>query len=142
MYSRYTYAHRICDIPKIAIYSYENIINTQIAPKVMPPISVETTTDPKCTVTLFIIANTQLQNNIFQHSHHCQLIRAFVQMSMGATSSAWRNSIPHICFICTSTSDTILSDCPFPAISHTTTKCNGILGGRFNLHCHTTNICL
>jgi len=33
-----------------------------------------------------------------------------------------------------------LSGYPSAAISHTATKWNGILVGRFNLHCHTTNI--
>jgi len=50
--------------------------------------------------------------------------------------------MPHLCFICTPTSDAILSGCPSAAICYTTTKCNGILVGRFNLYCHSTNICL
>ena len=45
-----------------------------------------------------------------------------------------------LCFICTSTSDTILSDCPSAAICHGATKGIGILLGRFNPYCHTTNI--
>ena len=45
------------------------------------------------------------------------------------------------CFIHTSMSDTILSDCP-SAICRIATKRNGILVGRFNLYCHATNICL
>ena len=56
--------------------------------------------------------------------------------------SAWSNSVTHLCFICTSMSDAILSDCPFAANCCTATKCNGILVGRFNLYCYTTNICL
>jgi len=52
--------------------------------------------------------------------------------------SAWRNSMTHHCFIRTSILDTIVSDCPFPAICCTATKCNRILVGRFNL----TAICL
>ena len=55
--------------------------------------------------------------------------------------SAWRNSVPPLCFIHTSKSDSILIDCSFAAICHTATKCNGILAGRFNLYC-CTNICL
>ena len=39
-------------------------------------------------------------------------------------------------------SDAILSDCSSAAISHTATKCNGILVGRFSLYCHTTIMCL
>ena len=56
--------------------------------------------------------------------------------------SEWRNSIPLLCFVCTSVSDAILSDCPSAAIYHTATKWNGILVERFNFYCHTTNICL
>ena len=40
---------------------------------------------------------------------------------------AWRNSILPLCFIHTSMSDTILSDCSSAAISLHTTKCNRIL---------------
>ena len=50
-------------------------------------------------------------------------------------------SIPPLCFICTSMSEAVLSDCPSAAICCTTIKCNGMLVGRFNLYCHT-NICL
>ena len=53
--------------------------------------------------------------------------------------SSWRNSVIHYCFIHTSMSGTIRSDCPYAAIFHTGTKCNGILVGRFSLYCHTTN---
>ena len=56
--------------------------------------------------------------------------------------SAWRNSIPHLCFICTCISHTLLSDLPSAAICCTIATCNVILVGRFNLYCHTTNICL
>jgi len=55
---------------------------------------------------------------------------------------AWMNSVTPLCFICISMSDTILSDCPFAAICHTATKCNGVLVGRFSLYCHITNISL
>jgi len=48
-------------------------------------------------------------------------------MSRGATFTAWRNSATHLCFFRTSTSDAILSDCPFAAICHTATRSNGIL---------------
>ena len=61
-------------------------------------------------------------------------------MSVGAFFSAWRNSVTHLCFILTSMSDAILSDCPSAAICHTATECNGILVGRFKLCCRTTNI--
>ena len=43
-------------------------------------------------------------------------------------------------FICTSTADAILSDCPSAVICHMPIKCNGILVARFNLYYHTTNI--
>ena len=42
----------------------------QVAPKVMPPISLETTAATKNTITLFDRANSQLQNTVFQRSHH------------------------------------------------------------------------
>ena len=61
-------------------------------------------------------------------------------MSMGAISSAWRNSITHLCFIHNSMSDAILSDCSSVAVCHTAAKCNATLERRFNLCCHTTNI--
>jgi hypothetical protein len=48
------------------------------------------------------------------HKHHW--------MPMGATVSVWRNSVIHLCFICTSMSDTILSDCPSAAICRTATE--------------------
>ena len=56
--------------------------------------------------------------------------------------SVWRNLMTHLCFIHTSMSDAILSDCPSAVISHTVTQCKRTLAGRFNLCCHTTNICL
>ena len=60
--------------------------------------------------------------------------------------SVWRNSVKHLCFICTSMSafmsDAIVTDCPSAAICHTATKCNRTLLGGFNLYCHITNICL
>jgi len=40
-------------------------------------------------------------------------------MSVGVTFSPWRNSVAHLCFIRTSMSDVILSDCPSAAICHT-----------------------
>jgi len=43
-------------------------------------------------------------------------------MPVGAITFTWRNSVAHLCFICTSMSDGILSDCPSTAICHTTTK--------------------
>jgi len=46
-----------------------------------------------------------------------------------------RNSIPHLCFVCTSMSDTAVSDCPSAAICHTATTWDGVLVGRFHLYC-------
>ena len=46
----------------------------------------------------------------------------------------------HVGVLCTSMSDTIWSDCPSAAVCHTATTINGILVGKFNLYCHTTNI--
>ena len=63
-------------------------------------------------------------------------------MSMSAIFSAWRNSVPQLCFIHTSTLVAMLSDCPSAAVCCMATTCNGILMGRFNLCCHTTNIWL
>ena len=74
---------------------------------------------------------------------HCLSLHTFSKrqwMSRGASFSAWRNSVTHLCFICTSISDTILSDFPSAAICHTAVKCNGILVGRFSLYCHNINI--
>ena len=155
---------------------------------------METTTDAKSTITLFDIANSQLQTLFFNtvtiisyafspaknkqptccaHKNlhqqrwptvtvitaemhhpppHCThthcLISINVQqagMSMGAIFFnfiyfAWRNSIIHLCFICSSMSETILSDCPSAAIYCTATKHNEILVGKFSFYCHTTNI--
>jgi len=44
-------------------------------------------------------------------------------MSVGATFSAWRNSVTHLCFISTSMSDIILSGCPSAAICQMATTC-------------------
>ena len=54
----------------------------------------------------------------------------------------WRKSVLHLCFTCSSVLDTILSNCPSVTICHTTTACKGILVGRFNRYCHTTNVYL
>ena len=39
-------------------------------------------------------------------------------MSLGAIFSVWRNSVIHLCFICTLMSDITLSDCPSAAICY------------------------
>jgi len=65
------------------------------------------------------------------------------QISVHAIVSAWKNSVIHFCFIQTSTSDVILSYCPYHAaigsMSHSKVF-NKILAGGFNLHCHISNI--
>jgi len=62
-------------------------------------------------------------------------------MSVGAIFSTWRNSVPHLYFICNSMSDVILSVCSSAAICCMATKGNGILVGRLSF-CYRTNICL
>ena len=73
---------------------------------------------------------------------HC-LISINVQksqlMSISAIVSAWRNSVPHFCFIHSPMvrhHSVRLS----AAICHTATKCNEILLGRFCLYHRTANI--
>jgi len=48
------------------------------------------------------------------------------------------DSMIHLCFIHTFTSDAILSHCPSAAICYMAAKYDIILSGRFNLYCHTT----
>jgi len=69
-------------------------------------------------------------------SHHCLVSINIQQVSVnvnGCNFSSWRNSVTQLCFICTSMSDSILSDCPF-CCHHMATKCDGILVGRFRLY--------
>ena len=157
-------------------------------------ISMENTTDTKCTVALFVRPNSQVQMMLFnrftinytflpaKNNLHTTLINicmaiqnmaCFLHLyryrwNTPATTSlcshplfglnkhspsidecqwvqffsAWRSSVTHICFIHTSMSETILSDCPSAAICRTTAKCNRILVGSFNLCWHITSICL
>ena len=53
-------------------------------------------------------------------------------ISMNEVLSTWRNSVPHLCFIHTSMSDAVVSDCSSAAICHTATKCNRTVVGSFN----------
>jgi len=53
--------------------------------------------------------------------------------------STWRNTVPHIWFILTFMSDTILSECLSAAICNTAANWNVILVARCSLCCHTTN---
>ena len=73
-------------------------------------------------------------------SPHYTHIHCFKQASIGVIFSTWRNSVIYLCFVHTSMSDIILSDCLSAANCHVATTCNGILVGRFNLYCHITNI--
>jgi len=57
-------------------------------------------------------------------------------MPKGAIFSS-RSSVPQLHFICTSMSDTALTDYPSVDICYMATTWNGILVGRFNLYCHT-----
>ena len=83
-----------------------------------------------CSHPLFLLHKCSTSISEYWHSviHGCYLF-------------ARRNSVAHLCFIHSSMSDAILSDCPCAAICHTATTCNGILAGGFHLYCHTTNIC-
>ena len=71
---------------------------------------------------------------------HCLISINVQQVSMGATFSTWRISVTHLCSICASISDAILSDCSSAAICHTATKFNGMLAGWFSPYCRPTNI--
>ena len=88
------------------------------------------------------------------HSCHCRntpptvslcSLSGLYKCSVSVNECQWvaflsekRNSVTHICFICTSMF--ILSCCPSAAISRTATKRNRILVGRFNLYRHPSNI--
>ena len=61
-------------------------------------------------------------------------------MSMGAIFFHMEEIRDTPLLICTSMSDAIVSDCPSAVICHMATTFNGILVGRFNFYCHTTNI--
>lgn len=55
--------------------------------------------------------------------------------------NTWRNSMTQLCFIWTSMSNTILSDCLSSIIHHMATRHNGIQSGSFILYWYITNIC-
>lgn len=71
---------------------------------------------------------------------HCLVFSKSWWMSVDATFSTWRN------FSVTPLLQThfhvysVLSNCPSAAIYHIATKFDGILVGRCNLYCHTSNI--
>jgi len=73
--------------------------------------------------------------------HGLQKRSASIDECQWVLFSAWGNSVTHLFFIHTSMSEAISSDCPFTASCHTETTCNGVLVGRFNFYCRTTNIC-
>ena len=81
--------------------------------------------------TTSVLASTVWSPSMFCKHRKCQ---------WGTFFSAWKNSMTPLCLIRTSMSDTIVSDCPSAAICHMAKKCHGLLVGRFNLNCHTTNI--
>ena len=89
-----------------------------------------------------------IQSSFWSANRHCLVSRkhsAFSKhqwISMHTISSTWRNSVTCLCFIWTSTSDGIFSNCPSTAICCMATECNGILSERFNLYCRINNICL
>jgi len=69
---------------------------------------------------------------------HCLVSINIPQSSInvsGCHSSTWRNSVTHLCFICTSIPDGILSDCPSAAICCTAKKSKGTLVGGFIFYC-------
>ena len=82
----------------------------------------------KCTThCLTVLAPTVWAPETFSK---CQWIVSRCDFSM------WRNSVLHLCFICTSMSDAVLSDCPSAAIPPTTTsdvvgQCHKIRGNTF-----------
>ena len=88
-------------------------------------------------------ATNETQHPLLQSGHsHC-LVSVNVQQVLINVIGCnfflpWRNSFSHLCFIKTSMSDAIVSNCPSAAICHIITKCNGILVGRFTLYCHIT----
>lgn len=65
--------------------------------------------------------------------NECQRVPSF---------STWKNSMAQLCFIYTSLSGVILSDCPSAAFCCAVTKCNEKLVGSFILYSHVSNICL
>ena len=92
---------------------------------------------------------------LLKHSTHClTVLTATVWspskfsncqwMSTDTIFSPLRDSMTHLCFIHSSMSEVILSDCPSTAILHMTSKYNDIKNTREKVHlyCHTTNICL
>ena len=77
------------------------------------------------------------------HCHHCRSVPPTTsndECQWVPFFIAWRNSVTHLCFICTSMSDAILLNCPSAAVCHMGTMYNGILMWKFNLYCHTANI--
>ena len=86
-----------------------------------------------------IVATAETHHSI----PHCAHIYCLVSlstpncqwMSVGAIFSTRRNSVTHLCFIRTSMSDTIFSDCHSAAVGHMAIKCDGILVGRFSIYC-------
>ena len=90
------------------------------------------------------VVTAEMQHPPSHYAHICCSDSMNIQQMLMSVNechffSTWRNSMTHLCFICTSKSDTILSDCLSADTCCTVTKCNGILLARFSLYCHTTN---
>ena len=93
-----------------------------------------------------------LQFALSKYTTHCltmlistlwfpETFRKYQCLSVGATFISSKTSVTHLCFMCSSMSDNVLSDCPSVAICYTATWFNGILVGRYDPYCHPTNIC-
>ena len=68
-----------------------------------------------------------------KHTTHCLIVLMFIVWPLGVIFLLGKIQMQHLCFMRTSLSDGILSDCPSAAICHTATKCKGILARRFHL---------
>jgi len=64
----------------------------------------------------------------------CLLILARWSLTISCSIKGKSDSMTHLCFILTSMSDTILSDCPSAAMCDMVTKCNVVLAGRLTYH--------
>ena len=122
-------------------YAFSPVINKGVHATPVKPAPAEVIHCFTAAVTEPLIGKCCSHSWIFTNIHCVASINSNCQgTSVGVIFSARRNLIPHLCFMCTSVSDAILSDCPPAAVCRMTTKWNGILVGRLNLYCHTTNI--
>ena len=86
---------------------------------------------------------------IAEMHHHSHSLFILHKCSESTDECQWVPFFPHgkvqwhtFCFLCTSMSDTTLSECTDTAVCYMATKQNGKLPGRCNLYYHKTNICL